>query len=331
MAVFLLLLPLGLVIVDKAQSMRQPANAETLLREDTRRPVLYLRAFRNAGADTSPTPLNFTKSSSTTDEQRLAVVMNQVGPFVAISETSSGKTDFGAARLTVSHDEWRAKVLRLMHRAQVLLIRIDPLTEKWGRFHKDTHQYDLIKSVGVTLKDVPEPNDFIPTYTPGSVWWEIEQAIKIKPERTLFYLPFKGTNIEREAIYEDVARLLGKFLKTRLPDKIGRAEFVGLRPDGTAYILDNKRMRMFGTVNRYGKILEPFFRNIGIDSIRIRVDYFRIVELILNSTIFLSIIGMFGGLFLKVIVTLIVKVYPECDLFYPECELLDQLNKGFEF
>ncbi|HYJ89499.1 MAG TPA: hypothetical protein VEW46_25785 [Pyrinomonadaceae bacterium] len=85
-------MPLGVVIVDKAQLVRRPADARTLLRDDTRPPVLYLRAFRNAGADTIRTPLNSAKSSSTTDEQRLAVVMNQVGPFVAISETGSGKT-----------------------------------------------------------------------------------------------------------------------------------------------------------------------------------------------------------------------------------------------
>lgn len=321
---FLLLVPLGLVIIDKAQSLRQPADAETLLREDTRRPVLYLRAFRNAGADTIRTPFNVAKSTSTTDEERLAVVMNQVGPFVAISETSSGKTDFGAARLSVSHDEWQAKALQLMFSAQLIVIRIDPLTEKWGRFHKDTHQYRVIKGGGLTLKDVPEPDDFIPTDIPPSVWWEIEQAIKIQPQRTLFYLPLKGKNIEREAIYEDIARLLQKFVKARLPDKIRGAEFIGFRPDGTPYLLCNKAIRMFGIVNSYGKILEPCFKHIGVYSRRISVDYFRIVELILNSTIFLLTMVMFGSIFLKGIVMSVSK-------FYPEYEFINDINRGFDF
>lgn len=305
---FLLLIPLGLVIIDKAQSLRQPAEAETLLREDARRPVLYLRAFRNAGADTVQTPFNVVNSASTTDEERLAVVMNQVGPFVAISETGGGKTDFGAARLSVSHDEWQTKVLQMMFSAELIVIRIDPLVEKWGRFYKDTLHY---RESDLTLKVVPKPTDFISTDIPRSVWWEIEQAIKIKPERTLFYLPFKGKNMEREMIYEDIARLLQKFVKARLPDKIRGAEFIGFRPDGTPYLLCNKGIRMFGIVNSYGKILEPYFRHIGVYSRRISVNYFRIAELILIWTMFLLAIVMFGSVFLKGIVMFVSKFYPE--------------------
>ena len=311
------LLVLGLVVIDKAAANRRPADAETLLRQDTRAPVLYLRAFRNAGADAIRTPLNVAKAPAKTDEERLAVVMNQVGPFIAISEPR-GKTDFGAARLFVSDEEWQAKVLLLMANAQLILIRIDPLIERWGHFHKDTQLYQLTNAGGLSLRSVPEPNDFIPMDVPSSVWWEIAQAIKVKPERTLLYLPFKAKKIEREAIYEDIARLLQKSVKARLPKKIGRGEFIGFSRDGMAYVLDHKPIRMFGVVNRYGKTLGPFLKNIGVGPIRTSIDYFRIVELILNWTSLLLILITVASILLKGIAVGVLKYYPDCAFEYPE-------------
>lgn len=305
---FVILLRLTWFIRNKTRSMRKPPDAARLLNEDSRRPVLYLRAFRNAGADTIRTPLI---EKSTTDEERLAVVMNQIGPFVAISETDAGKTDFGAARLSVSHNEWQGKVLELMLSAQLIVIRIDPLTERWGRFQKDTHQYHMIKSGFQTLKDVPKPNDFIPIDIPPSIWWEIEQAMKTKPDRTLLYLPFTAKKIERDEVYKDITPLLEKFVNAKLPLKIGGAEFICFKADGTAYVLDKKGIRMFGIVNSYGKVLEPFLKDIGIGSVRTKVDYFRIAEFVLRSIQLLMFIVFMGGILLVSIVDFISKNDPE--------------------
>ena len=68
---------------------------------------------------------------------------------------------------------------------------------------------------------------------------------------------------------------------------------------------------MFGIVNSYGKVLKPFFKSIGFDSIRITVDYFRVVELILNWTMFLLTFVTFGSVFLKGLDIFISKFYPE--------------------
>jgi hypothetical protein len=252
-------------------------DADTLLRSDERSIVLYLRAFRNAGADANKSPIPFVLFPAiltTSDEQRLSAIMNQLGPFITIGEKQG--RDLGAARLYVTDDSWREIVTGLIPKAQLVVFRIDPSQEQWGLFSgkHEQKQWALGKSLQLAIL---QPNDI-----PEGVWDELEIAAEtIASERILLYLPFSGSNSKRAEQYESVRPLLEKHLKRPFPEieSFGQARFIGFRPDGDAYLLENRRFSFFGIVDWSSLALRPVFTNIGASSPRVTVDYFRIIEL----------------------------------------------------
>lgn len=264
-------------------------DAEALLTNDPRPPVLYLRDFRNDEAAASHIPID---GIFTTEEERLAAVMNQVGPFVALGAPErKGVTDFGAARLYVSDEEWRAKVVELLRRARMVVIRIDPLREEWGSFFRDKYEHELIQKSSLKLNAKTRPDDFIPRAVGYGVWWELAQVKEtISPERTLLYFPFKAKGSDREELYQDVRGLVESSLRRKLPPRLGRARFIGFETDGTAYLLDHGGPPTLGVVNLYGKTLKRFFKQLGANSVgEITVHYFGIVELLVGLVIALTV------------------------------------------
>jgi hypothetical protein len=252
-------------------------DADTLLRTDKRTFVLYLRAFRNTGADANESPIPFfffPAILTTSDEERLSAVMNQLGPFITIGEKQA--RDLGAARLYVTDDDWREVVIGLIPKAQLVVFRIDPSQEQWGLFSGKHEQAQW--ALGKSLKlEIFRPNDI-----PEGVWEELEIASKtIAPERILLYLPFKGADSKRAEQYESVRPLLEEHLKRPVPEveKFGQARFIGFLPDGKAYLLKNRRFSFFGIVDWSARALRPVFTNIDAPSPKVTVDYFRIIEL----------------------------------------------------
>lgn len=278
-------------------------DAETLLNYDQRSLVLYLRAYRNAGADSSHSPIPFALFPAlfaTSDEERLSAVMNQLGPFVALGEI--GMRDLGAARLYVRDGRWREKVTELMAKARLVVFRVDPNQEQWGLWSGRREQE--FWGLGSGRQKKTQLEIFRPTDTPEGVWEEVEMARTIRPEQILFYLPFRGSNSRRMELYESVRIPIEKHLALKIPDKetLGQARFIGFKPDGSACVLESNSFSFFGIVNWSAKALSPVFKNLGAPKPKVTIDYFRIVEFIFGLIAAWPII-----LILYLVTSLIVK------------------------
>jgi hypothetical protein len=122
-------------------------KARELHTGDNRAPILYLRSFT---ADTTMTKV---KISSITEEEQIVGIFSAVGPVIALDNPVKEIMAPGAKRFSVTDEEWQNRVLRLMHKARLIVIR---------------------------LGDTP------------SLHWEITHAIRmLKPEQLLFIVPQK--------------------------------------------------------------------------------------------------------------------------------------------
>lgn len=127
-------------------------TAEELLASDHRAPVLYLRSFRDEDQTASDISGRLATMPSS-EEEVLAAVMNEMGPFVAIGRPGEDLPQLGAARTYVGDDEWQHKVEDLLKAAQLVVFRAGS--------------------------------------TPG-YWWEVERAARMVPaQRLVFLLPFR--------------------------------------------------------------------------------------------------------------------------------------------
>jgi hypothetical protein len=119
-------------------------SAQALMSSDPRPPVLYLRSFKDD--ETTSRLLNLS-----TEEQELATVMLEIGPFIAFGEPGEVSPEPGAARLYAEEEHWRSMVENLMSRARLVVARVG-----------DTKSF----------------------------WWEMLTAVRlVKPERLLLLMP----------------------------------------------------------------------------------------------------------------------------------------------
>jgi hypothetical protein len=138
--------------------------AEQILKSDPRPPVVYLRSFR----DDSATALVPNSSVSTlfsvtrTEEQQIAEVFGELGPFIAIGRPGESLPELGAARMHVANEQWQETVADLMKRARLVLYRAsDTQGFKWevqrgGELLGPTRMAFLIPSHGSLLLLDPE-------------------------------------------------------------------------------------------------------------------------------------------------------------------------------
>ena len=90
-------------------------SAEQALREDRRRPVVYLRSFLDdkiTSQSKQDPAMPFIRDNDflETEEEALAKVLQEVGPFVAIGIPGEELPELGAARTYVGDAEWKAVV-----------------------------------------------------------------------------------------------------------------------------------------------------------------------------------------------------------------------------
>lgn len=97
---------------------------EELIREDTRPPVLYLRAFKD---DTTIARAIGFKSI----EQEMKLVLFDIGPFIAFAEPNNEPADPGAARIYASQEHWQEEALEKMSKAQLVIMRIGDSPSFW--------------------------------------------------------------------------------------------------------------------------------------------------------------------------------------------------------
>jgi hypothetical protein len=108
------------------------SSAQKLLARDPRPPVLYFRPF--AADATAGKSVTFT--SWFTEEEEVAKVMNEIGPFVAIGAPNEAIPELGAARFYTADSEWQKAVQYLLARARLVVLRIGRTDGFWWELKK---------------------------------------------------------------------------------------------------------------------------------------------------------------------------------------------------
>jgi hypothetical protein len=125
---------IGIVIMHRGRKLLATPG-DTRLATDPRKPVVYLRSFAadslGAGAVSSWPLLKF---GYFTDEEQLAVVMNEIGPFVAIGDPREALPDLGADRIYVGDGDWQQRVQELLRDASLVILRAATTENFWWEF-----------------------------------------------------------------------------------------------------------------------------------------------------------------------------------------------------
>lgn len=114
----------GRIYLQAKRNLALPANR--VMARDLRPPVLYLRSFRD---DATAVPHSFVPQSVglnlLTEEERLAWVLGEIGPLIALGAPGEGAPTLGAARTYALDGQWQDMVIELMARASLVVLRID--------------------------------------------------------------------------------------------------------------------------------------------------------------------------------------------------------------
>ena len=231
-------------------------SAQDLLTRDTRPHVLYLRSFKDD--EITSRLLNLS-----TEEQELATVMLEIGPFVAFGEPGEQFPEPGAARMYVEEERWQNLIKNMMSNARLVVARI-----------------------GNTK----------------SFWWEMLTAVRlVKPERLLLLLPEDKNVYEefrRKAREVFPCQLPDhEFLAPRFASyksHISSEGFLYFEPDWTPHLqkLKSPNLRQnYWTpgVPTFKTALRPVFERLGIDWKRPPLQLLQIFPLIM-----LLLFGMFA-------------------------------------
>jgi hypothetical protein len=99
---------------------KRARNAQQELeRDQSRRPVLYLRSFKLEKWD-SPSVQEFLFGPRPTPEERLVALVRRYGPVIAIGNPDEELLRLGAARLYVSNDLWQQKIADIASVSQLV-------------------------------------------------------------------------------------------------------------------------------------------------------------------------------------------------------------------
>jgi hypothetical protein len=125
---------LGIAIMHRGRKLLA-ASGEQRLASDPRKPVVYLRSFAadalGAGAVGSWLLL---KLNYSTDEEQLAAVMNEFGPFIAIGAPGETLPTLGANRIYTGEGDWRMRVQALLQEARLVVLRAGTTENFWWEF-----------------------------------------------------------------------------------------------------------------------------------------------------------------------------------------------------
>lgn len=108
------------VYLSKKYDARMSLNsaAASLLTEDPRPPVLYLRSFTVDAKEDTPLYLQ-----AETQEEKLKSAFDRIGPFIALGRPGESFPTLGARR-TYVRGEWEKKVTDLILRSRLVVLRI---------------------------------------------------------------------------------------------------------------------------------------------------------------------------------------------------------------
>lgn len=107
---------------------RSAKGAAQALRDDSRKPVLYLRGFGDdpdsAVVDGVPGALASGLLSVHTREEQLIGALGAFGPVIAVGRPGERLPHLGAARFYLPGDDWQTGVLKLMELSQLIVLRL---------------------------------------------------------------------------------------------------------------------------------------------------------------------------------------------------------------
>ncbi len=203
-----IVLGISLWLVTRGRRMRV-REAERVLAEDTRAPIVYLRPFgadqaQNVNRWSSHLRISPREGLEKTYEQRLARTLRKVGPFVAVGDPTERLPMIGAARMYAADEDWQETVDELTDRAGVLLVHAG-------------------EGDGLA--------------------WEIRHVIEQdEPERLILSLPLLGKRKElsRQERYDDFRRRSGDAFPQPLPETIGHCQFLYFDADWTPRLLGER-------------------------------------------------------------------------------------------
>ncbi len=107
----------GAAIYNAGRKAEAP-SAASVSERDVRKPVLYLRSFQDDVKSAQPVMT----MTAVTEEEQIAQVMNEIGPFIGIGKPGEKLPELGAARFYVG-DDWQAAIKNLMAQSQLVLLR----------------------------------------------------------------------------------------------------------------------------------------------------------------------------------------------------------------
>lgn len=179
MPVLFLSMPVFIRLISRGRSMRA-MTAMDLLRHDRRPPVVFLRSFD----DDDLIDPSFTATNQLVPgryENKLARVLDSIGPVVALGRPGESHPELGAARLYVKDENWRQAISELIDDAALVVAIVGD--------------------------------------SPG-LWWEIEFSMNRVPgERLLFFFPYPAPEKTRRSYWRTAFLqnpLWGRFLRRRL-------------------------------------------------------------------------------------------------------------------
>jgi hypothetical protein len=258
-ALSILLGSAGAKHIKKAKKLSAP-SADDLVVRDPRPPVIYLRSFLDDPIASKEEPQETGAPgggtiAGPTEEQQLAGIMNQIGPFIAIGDPSERFPELGAARTYVLGTEWKDRVLAWILGAKLVVLRAG---------------------------------------TTEGFWWEVETVAKnVKPEQIIFLIPLTAT--EYQAFRKRAETLLPCRLPDypRRKRLIGTIRgIIFFHSDWTPHFLQLRGTIWLGWTPALKLTFEPVFKQLGVDWKKPWEFYARIVFMVFFSLLFAFFIAV---------------------------------------
>ena len=258
----------GILLFIHAKKLKTAAFAKTLEHDD-RPPVLYLRSFKDDPVMGRPTTFSISLPSVTTLEEQLALVLNEIGPFIAIGKPGERLPHLGARRYYVDVADWQAKISELMKQSRLVILRLG-------------------KTKGF--------------------WWELKTAAAtVSPERLVMLVPFKRKKYDE--FKAEANLILSNPLPEYSGHYNYYLGFTGLiyfDPDGTAHftrppsIWSMKSWRCARIVKPlmpyFKQVFRPVFRNLDIPWVPPKASFITLIVSGFGLIALAGAIGMFSYL-----------------------------------
>ncbi|MBW8890588.1 MAG: hypothetical protein JF616_22775, partial [Fibrobacteres bacterium] len=122
----------GLALMRRGRKLTT-GSGDAVLAGDPRPPVVYLRPFDSdtLGVSVVTRSLGWRYY---TDEEQLATVVQEIGPFIAIGDPREKVASLGAARIYAREGGWEGKVLELVAKARLIILRAGTSEGFWYEF-----------------------------------------------------------------------------------------------------------------------------------------------------------------------------------------------------